>query len=532
MSIGWRAAAVGLVAAGAALATGELLSGLDRYTPSLVVGVADVLIDDAPGSVVRWGIDTFGASQKTILVTGVVVVSLLLGALFGLLGRRRWTRVAAGFAAFGVIGGWAAARIPLASDTRAWLAAGLATAVGVLVLRLGLAPVDRPDQQADASVSGVPDPTPGPGLLAPGSSNRGRERRRFLALTGGAAVYGLAAAGAGRWLRQARTVEAARDEVAARLGTDPATPVRLPEGTTVLDDTVAGISPMITPNAAFYQVDKTLLSPLIEPDDWTLRVTGLVDRELELGFDELLGMDRVEEFVTLQCVSNDVGGALVGTALWSGVPLTALLGRAGVRPQAGQIVGRSVDGWTAGFPTALAFDGRPAMVAVAMNGEPLPVRHGFPARLIVGGLYGYVSATKWLTEIELTGWDAFDAYWITRGWAKQGPVKTQSRIDVPRAGATVTAGPTPVAGVAWAPNRAIRRVEVRVDDQPWQAARLSSELSDNAWVQWVHRWDAAPGDHRLEVRATDGTGEIQTSRITPTAPSGATGHHTVDVQVR
>jgi DMSO/TMAO reductase YedYZ molybdopterin-dependent catalytic subunit len=299
-----------------------------------------------------------------------------------------------------------------------------------------------------------------------------------------------------------------------------------------LDETVPGISPIVTPNADFYRIDTALVAPQVDPADWTLRIVGMVDREVEIDFDELVGIDRIEQFVTLQCVSNEVGGDLVGNALWSGIPLRVLLDRAGVRPEASQIVGRSVDGWTAGFPTAVALDGRSAMVAVAMNGEPLPVKHGFPARLIVPGLYGYVSATKWLTEIELTTWDAFDAYWIPRGWAKEGPIKTQSRIDVPTPGTTLAAGPTPVAGVAWAPTRSVERVEVRIGDQPWQETRLSGELSDNAWVQWVYGWVAEPGRHRLAVRATDGDGETQTSETSPPAPSGATGYHTVTVEVR
>jgi hypothetical protein len=230
-------------------------------------------------------------------------------------------------------------------------------------------------------------------------------------------------------------------------------------------------------------------------------------------------------------VSNEVGGRLVGNARWSGVPLTDLLDLARPHAEASQIVGRSVDGWTAGFPTELATDGRPSMVAVAMNGEPLPVKHGFPARLIVPGLYGYVSATKWLAEVELTTWDAVEGYWIPRGWAREGPIKTQSRIDVPRRGTSVTAGPTPVAGVAWAPARGIDKVEVRVDDGPWQPARLSGALSANTWVQWLLTWDATPGRHRLEVRATDGTGETQTADVAPPAPSGATGYDTISVEV-
>jgi DMSO/TMAO reductase YedYZ molybdopterin-dependent catalytic subunit len=534
----WQAAAGGLAAAGAALATGELLSGLDERTPSLVLGVAEVFVAETPGGIVRWSIDAFGASQKTVLVTGIVVVSLLLGVVFGLLGRRRWVRGAAGFVAFGLVGGWAAARGALSSDVRSWLAAALATAVGVLVLRFGLRTPGLAGAGAGAGASASAAAATaatgeGPDLLAPGRPGPGRDRRRFLAVTGGAAAYGILAAGVGRWLRNSRTVEGARDEVATQLG--PAPPVRMPSAVASFDETVPGISPLITPNADFYRIDTALLAPQVDPADWTLRITGMVDHEVELTFDELLAMDRIDEFVTLQCVSNEVGGDLVGNARWSGVPLAGLLDRAGVRPDASQIVGRSVDGWTAGFPTEVAGDGRPAMVAVAMNGEPLPVKHGFPARLIVPGLYGYVSATKWLTEIELTTWEAFDAYWIPRGWAKEGPIKTQSRIDVPRSGSTVSAGSSgriAVAGVAWAPTRSIARVEVRVDDQPWAQARLSGKLSDDAWVQWLYEWDARPGRHQLQVRATDGDGRTQTSETAPPAPSGATGHHTITVTVR
>jgi DMSO/TMAO reductase YedYZ molybdopterin-dependent catalytic subunit len=297
------------------------------------------------------------------------------------------------------------------------------------------------------------------------------------------------------------------------------------------DGQVAGISPLVTPNADFYRIDTRIVVPQVDPDGWTLRITGMVEREVELSLDDLLAMDRMDKYVTLSCVSNEVGGRLVGNARWSGVPLADLLDLARPHRDASQIVGRSVDGWTAGFPTEVATDGRPSMVAVAMNGEPLPVKHGFPARLVVPGLYGYVSATKWLAEIELTTWDAVDGYWIPRGWAKEGPIKTQSRIDVPRADTSVPAGPTPIAGVAWAPTRGIEQVEVRVDDGPWQPARLSGALSANTWVQWLLSWDATPGRHQIEVRATDGTGETQTAEAAPPAPSGATGHDTISVEV-
>jgi DMSO/TMAO reductase YedYZ molybdopterin-dependent catalytic subunit len=244
-----------------------------------------------------------------------------------------------------------------------------------------------------------------------------------------------------------------------------------------------------------------------------------------------LALPQIEADVTLSCVSNEVGGDLVGNARWQGVPLAALLERAGVRRGADQLVGRSVDGFTAGFPTALAISTPGAMVAVGMNGEPLPTLHGFPARLVVPGLYGYISATKWLTAIELTTRDEVDGYWIGRGWAKDAPIKTQSRIDVPSAGATVPAGPVAVAGVAWAPVRGIEAVEIRIDDGPWAAAHLADALGVACWRQWLYRWDATPGEHQISVRATDGSGATQTAERTGVVPDGATGHHTILVEV-
>jgi DMSO/TMAO reductase YedYZ molybdopterin-dependent catalytic subunit len=308
-----------------------------------------------------------------------------------------------------------------------------------------------------------------------------------------------------------------------------ATAPPLPAGSS-LD--VAGITPLVVPNAEFYRIDTALLVPRPDVESWRLRLTGLVDAPFELTYDELLAMPLFEQYVTIACVSNEVGGDLVGNALWRGARLKELLERARIRPEATQIVGRSVDGFTVGFPTAHAIaDDREPMVAVAMNGEPLPANHGFPARLIVPGLFGYVSATKWLTEIELTTWEAFDAYWIPLGWSKEGPILTQSRIDTPQNGSGLSAGSVPVAGVAWAPDRGISTVELRVDGSEWQAAELSTPISDATWVQWVYRWDAEPGDHTLEVRATDGKGEVQTDERTRPAPSGARGHHAIRVSV-
>jgi hypothetical protein len=257
----------------------------------------------------------------------------------------------------------------------------------------------------------------------------------------------------------------------------------------------------------------------------------MVDNPLRITFEDLLSMEMVERYITLSCVSNEVGGDLVGNARWLGTSLPALLDRAGVQAGASQIVGRSVDGFTVGFPVEAAFDGREALVAVGMNGEPLPYEHGFPARLVVSGLYGYVSATKWLAEIELTTWDAFDAYWVPRGWAKEAPIKTQSRIDVPGRGSNITPGERAIAGVAWAPGRGISKVEVAVDDGAWLEAGLSEPLSEDAWRQWSLPYEFARGEHILQVRATDGTGELQEENPTPPAPDGATGWHTVVVTV-
>ncbi len=292
---------------------------------------------------------------------------------------------------------------------------------------------------------------------------------------------------------------------------------------------VPGISPYVTPAASFYRIDTALVVPQVDPARWKLQIGGLVDRPYALTYDELLAMDLVEETVTLACVSNNVGGRYVGNAVWRGIPLTTLLDRAGVQPAGAQVAGISVDGFDASFPTELARDGRTALLAIGMNGKPLPVEHGFPARLVVAGLYGYVSAVKWLREIRLV--DAgYDAYWIPRGWSKLGPIKTQSRIDVPR-GSKVTAGPQAIGGVAWAPGTGVSRVEVQIDDGEWQTCRLGDATSDETWVQWMLPWEATPGRHRIRVRATDRSGSTQSGRPVDPAPNGAEGWHTVTVNV-
>jgi DMSO/TMAO reductase YedYZ molybdopterin-dependent catalytic subunit len=352
------------------------------------------------------------------------------------------------------------------------------------------------------------------------------DRRRFLGVLAGAGLAAAAVGAVGRYLQSQAGAAASRAAVVLPRPVRRLRPV--PAGA---DLGIDGVSPFVTPNLDFYRIDTALLVPQVRTEGWTLRVHGMVERELRLTFEELLARDLVEADVTLACVSNEVGGDLIGNARWLGARLDRLLREAGVRPGATQVVPRSVDGFAAGFPTELALDGRDALVAVGMNGEPLPLSHGFPARLVVPGLYGYVSATKWLSEIELTTLEDFDSYWVHRGWAKQAPIKTSSRIDTPRGGADLRAGRVPVAGVAWAQGRGIRRVEVRVDDGPWRAARLGAGVGDDTWRQWVHVWDARPGDHRLQVRATDGEGMRQVEERVPPIPDGATGWHTIRVTV-
>ena len=574
----FQAIAAGIVAAGGALGLSEILSGLSRKIPSLVVSVADIIVDNTPGFIARWSIDTLGSNQKPALVWGIVVVSVLLGAVLGLPSRKRWWVMPAGLVVFAVVGGWAAARNPLSSDGLGWMSGLLSGAFGIAVFMslYALALFSRfagGEEPADGEAQPVP-------MVGRGRFN---DRRRFVGAVGIMAGASLAGGLLGRWLRRRDTVEGAREGVAealqgrtiatptarptpiptAQAGDDDAmvdsSPGSTPEATPAAGadptaeptaeatgeptpsvtaepvrepnfDYIAGIAPLITPNEDFYLIDTALSYPQVDPADWSLQIHGMVDREVEISFDELLDLGLVREQVTLSCVSNRVGGRLVGNAEWVGVPLARVLDEAGVQPGATQIVGRSIDRWTAGFPTEVALDGRVAMVAVQMNGEPLPISHGFPARLVVAGLYGYVSATKWLSDIELTTWEAFNGYWIPRGWSKEGPIKTQSRIDVPRRDSTIDPGPTAIAGVAWAPSRAIEKVEVQVDEEPWVEAELSRETTVNSWRQWMVTWNATPGEHQVRVRATDGTNTTQTSEITDPAPDGATGWHTIQVR--
>ncbi len=495
------AAASGVLAAVLALASSELLAALLPGAPSLVLAVGAAVVDLAPIPVERVAVNIFGTADKPALVFGIVLLSAVVGAALGVAAARRFWIGVVGFSLFGILGAVAGFFDPQASGVVGSVSAAASALLGVGVLRRLL----------DAAPTG-----PGPG-----------ERRRFLVLTASVLGLALAGGGVGRWILRGRARMRAERE-AVRL---PAAsrPLAAPAASTSLN--VRGLSPLVTPNADFYRIDTALAIPQVELSGWRLGIGGMVDRPLSLSFDDLLAMDLVEADVTIACVSNEVGGQLIGNARWLGVPLALLLERVGVQPGAGQIVGQSVDGWTGGFPTQAAFDGRNALVAVGMNGEPLPIEHGFPARLIVPGLYGYVSATKWLSRIRLVTWEGFDGYWIPRGWSKEGPIKTQSRIDVPARFGAIPAGPTAIAGVAWAPRRGISAVEVQIDEGRWQPAPLAGELHADTWRQWALQWDATPGIHRIRARATDGTGETQTEASAPVIPNGATGYHTIRVTV-
>ena len=569
-------------AAGAAvgLGFGELMEGAFESVPSLVVAVSELLSDYTPGGVVRFSIDNFGASQKTLLTVGIVVFTLTLGGALGRFAAQGQPRVTlAGFALFGLLGGWATARNPISPAAGSWIvgltAAVLAAGCTLLVVRLAsgraVTAVSEPAGTTDAAeLAGTTDVTepPGPsGAATPAAPGRpaatGTTRRSFFyAASAGAAA--LAMVGLGRSLRGQSAAEQFLEANALRpspttepqavpaSATTTTEPQAVPASTTstvaqqpqepsvqaqlaaldTLDDDVAGISSYVTPNDGFYRIDTAFRVPQVDPVDWRLRFTGMVDNPYEITFDEIEAMDLSDHVITLSCVSNEVGGNLVGNAVWTGVPLSVLLDRAGVQPGADQVVGRSVDDWTAGFPTDVVYDGRNAVLAIGMNDEFLPTRHGFPARLVVAGLYGYVSAVKWIEEITLTTWDGFDGYWVPRGWSKEGPMKTQSRIDVPSGGRAVAAGQaTPIAGIAWAPTRGIERVEVSIDDEGWLPCELGEAVGDESWVQWHRQWTPAAGRHRIRVRATDGDGFTQSERPVPPAPDGAEGWHTITVDV-
>jgi DMSO/TMAO reductase YedYZ molybdopterin-dependent catalytic subunit len=504
----WPAALAGIAAVAAAIGVSELLAGLVAGIPSLITSMGELIISLQPPGAKDFVVELFGTNDKLALYVVIVLAAVAVAAIAGVAAQRSFAAGAAIFLGFGAVAAIAAAQSPLASTTIAILSAAVATGTGLLVLRW-LVGLLRQPAAAD-----------------PVASMPAWDRRRFLIASAGTLGGAVVAGGVGRSLIEGQHPEGV--VTSTRLPPAQAAAALVAENS--ID--VPGITPLVVPNDDFYRIDTALLVPNVDVDTWSVRVTGMVDRPLTFSYDQLLSMPLFEQYVTIACVSNQVGGHLVGNALWTGVRLKDVLEQAGVQAGATQIVGRSVDGFTAGFPTEWAMSpDREPMIAVGMNREPLPARHGFPARLIIPGLYGYVSATKWLSEIQLTTREAVDGYWVPLGWAKDAPILTQSRIDQPRPGSSLPAGDVQVAGVAWAPDRGVDAVEVRIDEGEWQPAQVSLPISDTTWVQWSYAWPAQPGSHRIEVRATDGTGEVQTDQRTPPAPDGARGHHTISVSV-
>jgi DMSO/TMAO reductase YedYZ molybdopterin-dependent catalytic subunit len=505
-----RAAMAGVAAAGLGLGVSEVVGALLPGATSLVAAIGQVVIDRQPAGAKDLVVALFGTNDKLALEIVVVLAALAFGGGLGLLTIRRVAAAAVGFGAFGILGFLAALGDPLANPGVVALQAAVSVGLAVQTLSWLLASA-APATASEGSVIAAAMPDPG--------------RRSFLLRTGAVGVAALLAGIGGRAL-----LDRSRTAPIAAADLPPASEVVPPMAPGAdLAPATPGLTPLVVPNDRFYRIDTALLVPNVDVASWTLRIHGLVERETTLSWNELLALPMFEQYVTIACVSNEVGGNLVGNAKWTGVRLRDVLEIAGVSSSATQLVGRSVDGFTAGMPTAWVMDPtREPMIAVQMNDEPLPPAHGYPARLIIPGLYGYVSATKWLSELELTTLDDFDGYWVPLGWAKEAPILTQSRIDTPRFG--IAPGTVKIAGIAWAPDRGISKVEVAIDGI-WQDARLSTPISDTTWVQWVTDWAATPGSHVLSVRATDGTGALQTEQPSRPDPDGARGWHTIPVSV-
>lgn len=502
------------MSAGFAVGISQLAAAAIDPQSSPMIAVGQAAINATPEWLKSFAIRTFGTHDKTALLTGMGIVIALVALALGAFATGRRMAGPVGIGAFAVVGVAAALTRPSARpiDSLASVVGGLGGIACFIFLRGRLDPViatSSPGQPSGAT-----------------ETPSGYDRRRFLVASGYAGVVAVLSGGIGRILATRSAATASRADVRIP---SPASPIpSVPPGT---DLHVPGLSPFITSNDQFYRVDTALLAPSVTAENWALRIHGMVDKEMTIKYSDLVAMPLIERDITLCCVSNPVGGQYISNARWVGALLKPILDEAGVASGATQIVTRSVDGFTIGTPTAAAMDGRDAMLAVSMNGQPLPIAHGFPVRMIVPGLFGYVSAMKWIVDMELTTFPAFDAYWVQRGWAQQGPVITESRIDTPRDGASVSAGTIPLAGVAWAQHKGIAAVDVQVDEGPFLSAKLSAQDNIDTWRQWVYYWPATAGQHTLRVRATDLTGYTQTSADASSFPSGATGLHTISIQV-
>ncbi|MEU4239403.1 molybdopterin-dependent oxidoreductase [Actinoplanes sp. NPDC026619] len=542
MNLSVRGGLSGVAAAAVAVGVAELVAVLTGPLSAPLLAVGGVVVDNVPAPVKDFGVATFGVHDKTALLTGTAILLAIYAYAVGVTAVRHWRIALAGIGLFAVVGVAAAvtrhdAGVFAALPTL--IGAGLAVVVLRYLLDLARAGAQSP-ARAPALVGAAPGVTTGAGPQradgpvpddAPtekaetySTAYLMESRRRFLKAVGIAAGVAVVSGVAGRLLTARKAVTQARKEVVLPAAKQTATP--LPAGVQA-----PGATPYISPNRDFYRIDTALYPPQVDPSTWQLKIHGMVRNPITITWEELLQRPMIERYITLTCVSNEVGGDLIGNARWLGTPIKALLDEADPLPGADQVVQRSVDGWTCGSPTATLRDGRDALLAVGMNGEALPVDHGFPVRMVVPGLYGYVSACKWITEIELSRFSDFDAYWVPRGWSQQAPIKTGSRIDTPRDGAAREPGTVVVAGVAWAQHVGIAKVEVQVDDGPWAVATLADTASTDTWRQWSWPWPATAGQHTLRVRATDTSGQTQTSADAPPAPDGATGWHSVQVNV-
>ncbi len=528
-------ALAGVVAAVVALGVAELIAGLSRSWRSPVIDVGDRVIDNVPPFVKDFAIETFGTNDKPALLIGIGVTLLLYAAVIGAVSFRWRIEVGlAGIGLFGLIGAAAAMTNRAGGSFDDALPAVVGSIAGAAALwiahRVARPLITQMPNSAVAEAAGV-EQRVGSGVESPTDPARAT-RRELLVRTGGLvavlALVGTGAGAVGRTIRSRFSAAESRMNVALPKASNAAAPV--PAGVSVGVD---GVAPFVTPNRDFYRIDTALTVPQVPTDGYELRVSGMVDRELSFTFDDLLRRDVVEHDITLTCVSNTIGGELIGNARWLGVRLDEILAEAGVRPGANQVVGRSIDGYTCGFPLEAATDGRNALVAFGMNGEPLPLEHGFPVRLIVPGLYGYISATKWLTEIEVTTFEDFQQYWVPRGYADRAPIKLMSRIDSVDGLGTLRRnadGSAAIGGVAWAQTRGISGVEVQIDDGTWEACEMGDALNDDTWRQWAYRWTpGGAGRVSIRCRAIDGSGVIQTEERSEPLPDGASGHHQIVV---
>jgi DMSO/TMAO reductase YedYZ molybdopterin-dependent catalytic subunit len=518
--IAWAGLA-GLVGGIVFLATAELFALLVARGASPLLAVGGFVIDIVPQPLKEFAIATFGEYDKVALLAGLGLAVIIASAISGVL---QLVRPPLGVVALIVAGALSTAAIVTrpGATPLAFLPPVLGALAGSVILVL-LGRRLRTWRESATRPATATEASDGPTTAAPASDDATRRtaigRRQFFMLTAIAGASALVVGIASRTVSLAvGSVEAIRDVLKLPA---PRTTVTVPKGAE-LD--IPGLSRLFTPNKDFYRVDTALTVPTIDPATWRLVIDGMVDQRVELSFQDLLDMGLDEYAITLTCVSNEVGGELVGNAKWLGVPVRDVLKKAGVASGADMVLSSSIDGYTASTPlSALTDDGLDAILAVAMNGEPLPLEHGFPVRMVVPGLYGYVSATKWLTELKVTTFAEDEAYWTPRGYSAEAPIKFASRVDTPKIGEAVAAGKIPIAGVAWAQSVGIKSVEVSIDDGDWMPATLSAPINEDTWVQWVLEWDATPGTHYVAVRAIDRNGDLQIEERAPIAPNGSSG---------